>query len=146
MKQLERYAPSHPMVQRAVSRIQELANGGIAPTADTYNANRRGAAHTRTLWQHGWLWADLVQLAKLKLPTKVALTPRRSQHIWVDAPTGVPAELEAEIQAVFASGDNVPVSHRPWPLAVIPTRLEVRDYPQPDGSIFRVTRAYASIR
>jgi len=58
----------------------------------------------------------------------------------------VPPDVEAEIQAAFARGDHHPLHYRDWPLFAIPTRLVVKDIPLPDGSAYRITSAYASIR
>lgn len=146
---LEVYEPDHPVVQRAVEVLREMARDGMAPGQGLYNARCRtlGAVHANTLWTHGWLWADLVELSGLQMSGRsTARAMRAAREYKARRDDGVPAAVEEEIRQAFARGDHEPVHHREWPIQVIPTRVEVKRYVLPDGSIYQATRAYASVR
>lgn len=137
------------LVQEAVRRVRQLAVGGVAPSTERYNQDRAGALSTDMLFRYGVTWGDVVRRAGLRMAKSGygsrEMLERRRQILNMN--NGVPAEVEAEIKAAFAAQEETAAWLRAWPMRAIPTRLEVREIPLPDGSgVFRVTRAYASLR
>lgn len=118
---------------KAITRLRELANDdGLAPMLRDYNKQRgAGCASTTFFESHGVAYSELVRRAGLQ-------QRRRAPD--------VPPDVEAEIQAAFARGDHHPLHYRDWPLFAIPTKVEQFTVPLPDGSGYRITRYYASIR
>lgn len=131
-------------LERTIARLRAMAKNGVAPGSKTYNAQRGAGCRTSSYFEaNGISWSELLRRAGLRqrpsgtAPINRAPTP--------DAPS-VPPEVEAEIRAAFDRGDHLPDYQRDWPLLAIPTRLVVKDIPLPDGSAYRITSAYASIR
>lgn len=128
------------MVAAAVARVRELAVNGVAPTLRQYDMQRGTAPTAAALLRRGVKWAEVVRRAGLRpaLGGAAAMQQRADR---------VPAAVEAEIAAAFAAQEETAAWLRAWPMRAIPTRLEVCESPLPDGSgVFRVTRAYASLR
>ena len=116
----------------AVARLRELAQDGVAPGYREYN-DLRGDAISREAICAYISWAEFVERAGLQMP-------RDGES------EAVPEEVEAEIAAAFARGDHLPNHYRDWPLSAIPTKVERFIVPLPDGSGYRITRYYASIK
>lgn len=130
------------MVAAAVARVRELAVNGVAPASKRYDMQRGTAPTASALFRHGVTWEMVVRRAGLRpaLGGAAAMQQRAAK-------LGVPPEVEAEIAAAFAAQEETAAWLRAWPMRAIPTRLEVRESPLPDGSgVVRVTRAYASLR
>ena len=135
----QRYDAAHPHVLRVIDIIRSMAaTDGKTPTRMEYDKRRGDAMSSVALNDHGWSWSRLAAEAGLR-PN---VGGNKKRHLRSE----VPVALEAEIQAAFERGDNLPMSRQEWPLRAIPTRVEVRDIPLPDGSVYRVTSYYASIR
>jgi hypothetical protein len=134
---------------KAIARLREMADeDGLAPMLRDYNKQRgAGCASTSFFESHGIAYTELVQRAGLQQrrsgPVPKPDAARRAPN--VRAPD-VPPDVEAEIQAAFARGDHHPLHYRDWPLFAIPTKVEQFTVPLPDGSGYRITRYYASIR
>lgn len=128
----------------AAARIQALhAQLGRIPTALEYNTasptNIAPGARTTTFFlRHSIRYSDLC--------ARAGYTPRRpgiKSNTNTNA-DGIPTDVETEIVAALAAGDHQ--LYREWPIVAIPTKTETREIPQPDGTIYRITRTYASLR
>lgn len=118
-------------IELAVAEIQRLAAElGRAPSRAEYNAQRKGALVASGLLRRGVTYSDLLERAGFEVVLR----------------GGVPAHVEQEIREAFQQGDHLPVARRHWPLFAIPTRVERKEIPQADGSVFVLTRYYASLR
>ena len=126
------------MVEAAKRRMWALSVDGHAPSGREYQTDRGDAPSMQTLLRRGFSYTELVRQA--------GLLPAKQKRPAARVGANVPDEVEAEIQAAFARGDHVPVTRQDWPFFAIPTGKEVREYPQGDGTVYRVTRYYASIR
>ena len=141
MTRYTEWPAEHPSVLAALIVIRRLACNGRPPSMRIYNEQRGSALSSGAMAGHGWDWAALVKAAGMTVRQQ---GNKKGQKLNIRHE--VPVALEAEIQAAFERGDNLPLSRQEWPLRAIPTRVEVRDIPLPDGSVYRVTSYYASIR
>jgi hypothetical protein len=127
-----------------IAFLQELsAKTGIMPAIRDYDRQRPCTLPgSESLRRRGWDWAALAARAGLQLRSTLHAAKARPRKVRSD----VPPDVEAEIQAAFARGDNLPNHKRDWPLFAIPTGVERVYVQQPDGSVWQITRHYASIR
>ena len=130
------------LLHQGVERIRELTVDGVAPSTAEYNALRgEGMPSADYLRRHGYPWPMLMEMAGVAGRTHGTRKGRKQNN-----GNTVPEALEAEIRKHFEDGDHLPSWRREWPLTVIPTALEVKEFLLPDGKVYRLTRAYASIR
>lgn len=122
-------------IAAAVARIQQLAHNGLAPSQAQYDQQRNDAPSYTALRPH-IAWSQLVQLAGC-IMRRPGVKPNTNAD-------GIPTDVETEIVTALAAGDHQ--LYQEWPLAAIPIKTETRDIPQPDGTIYRITRTYASLR